>query len=484
MNPKKVVYLLFKILSVMLIFSVLFLPLEVLAKGYLQPKPSIETNSKHPEEIIIKIHAETIINDNFYGFGVETLPCLWTKENKKAGVGEEDIRLNLKRIKEMNFPITRIFVPWEIWNPSVDYKTFTWKSDGMESLCKTLDLCQEMNTKVILVTIDWLGDSPWKNVIKSARAVLSLLEYLIKAKGYSCIKFWTLTNEPELTYGWLKKLSFEKYVQIHRLVKRGFKERGLPVKIIVSDEVESKEWFEKSVQSLYNVADIFSSHAYFFPQQVHLIPVFFKERLGIIKEASLTKKHTTHIPAFFLCEFGFRGSDFGALTNSFMREYKYGLLTSELAIEVLNQGVDCASFWCLHEIYLLDGRKMQIGLWGYKDEDWYPRPVFYAYALFTKYIKSEAKIIKTESSCPSAVKAACASWQDNFSLFVLNITSLPQNIQIFGFKPLGIVKRYIYSEDMIPTYKQAIVESDKTIEIIGHFKDEIPPNSLVLYSNF
>ncbi|MCM8791878.1 MAG: hypothetical protein NC826_01830, partial [Candidatus Omnitrophica bacterium] len=34
--------------------------------------------------IKIKVYPDRIINDNFYGFGVETLPWLWTQENRQA----------------------------------------------------------------------------------------------------------------------------------------------------------------------------------------------------------------------------------------------------------------------------------------------------------------------------------------------------------------------------------------------------------------
>ena len=132
-----------------------------------------------PGRIEIRVSSEEVVNSKFCGFGAETLPWLWTAENKKSGVNEEDIKLNLKRIKDMHLPITRIFVPWETWNPRVDYKTFTWDSDEMRSLYKTLDLYQEIGTKVIVVTVDWFKESPWKDAQASAQAVLMLLEHLI-----------------------------------------------------------------------------------------------------------------------------------------------------------------------------------------------------------------------------------------------------------------------------------------------------------------
>ncbi len=317
------------------------------------------------KEICIEINKDEIINDNFYGFGAETLPWLWTEENLRQGINEGDIKLNIERIKEMELPLIRIFVPWEIWNPKADYKTFTFDSDGMQSLYKTLDIYQKMDTRVIVVTVDWLDKSPWLNPKSSSKAVLRLLEYLVKTKGYTCVKFWTLTNEPEVTYEWLKKMPFENYIQIHRLVKEGLTKRKLDIKIICSDEAESESWFKDSVKLLFNSADIFSSHRYSYPNEIESIFSFFKNRINIINE-----NHRKEISKpFFLCEFGFCGKDFGAYTNSFMNDFDYGLLTAELCIDALNSGVNGVSIWCLHEIFMPDGKKMNIGLWGYRDEN-------------------------------------------------------------------------------------------------------------------
>ena len=446
----------------------------------------IELGAAQSEEITIMINDEAIINNNFYGFGVETLPWLWTQENKEADINKEDIKLNLQRIIDMQLPITRIFVPWETWNPSADYKTFTWESDEMKSLYKMLDVYQKTGTKVILVTVDWLKDSPWNDAEASSQAVLGLLEYLIKEKGYNCIEFWTLTNEPELTYGWLKKLSFENYVQIHRLVKKGIKENELSVNIIASDDVESEEWFKKSVQSIYGIADIFSSHAYFYPQEIHIIPDFFRERSDFIKTSSSTGKASP----FFLCEFGFRGSDFDARTNSLIDDYEYGLHVANLCIEVLNSGVDAASLWCLHEICLIDeinpegGKMMRIGLWGYKDKGWRLYPIFYLYRLFTRYIKPQSRVLTVTIAPSNALKAACVDYKDSRSLFIVNTSNKKQNFSIEGLDSEAGFKKYLYSnKSNFATIQEDSLEVHSEIRINGHFRDKILPMSVILYTN-
>lgn len=435
--------------------------------------------------VSIRVYPKSVINSNFYGFGAETLPWLWTRENMEAGVNEEDIKLNIERIKDMYLPITRIFVPWETWNPSLDYKTFTWENDKMTSLYKTLDLYQQTGTKVILVTVDWLKESPWKEMQASAQAVLGLLEHLVKDKGYSCIQFWTLTNEPELTYGWLKKLPFDNYIQIHRLVKEGLRERKIPIKIIGSDEVKSKDWFEKSVKSLYGVADIFSSHEYFLPQQVDSIPDYFRERINIIRRSSSANNK---VP-FFLSEFGFCGTDFGAYTNSFMQDYEYGLHVANLCVDALNSGVDSASLWCLHQIRLIDETNpegdgmMRIGLWAYKDNGWRPFPVFYLYRLFTRYIKPESKVLKVSISPKNILKSSCVERQDRYSLFVINSTGKEQAFTVTGIAPGIHFSKYIYAQYQL---SHADNKPDKIVNKItlgNILKDKIPAKSVVLYTS-
>jgi hypothetical protein len=467
------------------IFFVLSLISSAIAKNDVAKATFAGSDSEQAEKITIRVYEKQIINDSFYGFGVETLPWLWTKENREAGVGEDDIQLNLKRIREMNLPITRIFVPWETWNPSVDYQTFTWDSDEMISLYNTLDIYQETGTSVIIVTVDWLRNSPWEDVVGSSQAVLKLLEHLVLERGYNCIRFWTLTNEPELTYGWLRKIPFENYIKIHQLVKKGLEKRNLPVKIIASDEMETQQWFERTVESLQGTADIFSSHIYPYPQGKNKISDFLNNRLGIIKKASSSKNK---IP-FFLCEFGFRGSVFGACTNTFINDYEYGLYVADLCIEVLNSGVDAALLWCLHQIRLIDeispegGRMMRIGLWGYKDEDWRSFPVFYLYQLFTKYINANSRVLKTEVLPSNILKAACVKHNGKFSIFIVNLTDTPQAFLFKGISAGSDFKKYLYTRSILPFIRDNPLVFESRVSFDTSLEDEIPPMSVILYTN-
>ncbi len=488
MNSKKIIS---PIISLLLAIQALFIisSTVVCAKGDTKSGYIPERRHCIANETIIKICNREIINQDFYGFGAETLPWLWTEENKQSGVDRDDIMLNLRRIKYLNLPITRIFVPWETWNPSVDYKTFTWDSDEMSSLYNMLDVYQEMGTDVILVTVDWLQDSPWRKVESSARAVLELLEYLIKKKGYTCIRYWTLTNEPELTYGWLRRLPFKNYIQIHRIVKEGIKKRDLSVKIIVSDEVESLSWFRNCVQSLSDIADVFSSHIYLYPHQKQIISRLLRERMSIIRRASQDKNN---IPDFFICEFGFRGLEFGACINSLADDYEYGLYIACFCIELLNSGVDAASLWCLHQIRLIDeinpegGNLMRIGLWAYKDKDWQIFPIFHLYKLFTKFIKRGSKVLSIKNTSSKKLKVACIEYKGEYSVFIVNMDNNAERFIIKGL-PKGLkMKRYIYIKSSLNNFNKENRNKQHatTIVINDYLRDIISPKSVLIFTTF
>lgn len=437
------------------------------------------------EPVSIRVYPDESINEDFYGFGVETLPWLYTEENKEAGVDKEDIRLNIERIKDMRLPVTRIFVPWETWNPTADYKTFTWESDEMKSLYRILDIYQKMETQVIVVTVDWLKDCPWKDAEGSSFAVLNLLDHLIDKKGYTCVRFWTLTNEPELTYGWLKKTSFKNYVEVHKSVKKGLEERGLQVKIIASDEVESMQWFEDSIQSLHDTADIFSSHTYLYPEEINTALDFFDERLAMIDAISGIKEDMS----FFICEFGFRGSDFSATTNDLIDDYKYGVYTADFCIEALNAGVDLVSLWCLHEIRLIDeidpegGMMMRIGLWGFRDKGWRLFPVYHIYRLLTRHIKSGSRVLKVEiDSTDNMLKAACVEHKDNYSLIITNMSDESKSFLVEGISLNQDFKKYLYTASKFEVNKNDLLIRDLR-ENDSHLNDEIPAKSVVFYTS-
>ena len=420
----------------------------------------------------------TIINGDFMGFGAQgDSALLWNKENREKGVDEKDIELNLARIKSMKLSIARVFVWWKIWNPSCDYKTFTWDSEDMTGLCKMLEFYKENDVEVVVCGVEW-GLKPYKSPESYAVAVGDLLDYLINQKKYTCIKYWTLINEPDLEW----RSDFNSYMLVHKLVIEELKKHNLrdKIKIVGSDDAFKPYWLPDTAEKMHDLVDIYSSHVYTYKDDTEAYLDRFKNGWKTLKEKDPGIKDKK----YYFCEFGIKDESTTDQNNAFMRTYEHSLLTGEFCINALNNGIDAVSIWCIHRVYYPGYNFMDFGLWEFKDKNWEPRPVFYLYSLFTGFCRRNSRVIETKNDCPDLIKSACIEKDNDIFIFILNKALNNQAIGVaFGKEYNKGAKKYIYSESILGSAKQdALFAEDKTrMESDGNIKDVIPARSLQIY---
>jgi hypothetical protein len=382
-----------------------------------EPLPSLEG------PITLKVTSE-VACDGFLGFGAEDDGWFYNRMNADHGVDEKDIALREARIEWMDPDFVRMFFWPRDWCPSDDWETFTFDSPNMQSHYRTLDLYQRIGATVDVTGVEWGMKDPYSDPAKFAHALGELMGYLIRSKGYTCIRYWTLSNEPNGAFhdfGY----SFDHFVRIHTAVKEEFSRRGLAVKIVGSDDAQSVEWYRECVSSpaYYDAVDVFSSHRYFLFPETAVIPSFFRDRLEPLALRTPRKP-------FILGEFGFHDAQSGVVVNPLMKTYPYAVWAADLAIEGLNQGVSAFSIWCLHEVYYPGGAFMTYALWDYKDNDWKPRPVYYAWSNFSRLTEAGDKVVRVDSSDPRRVRGA----QVGGTLFWVNLSGEPAEVVIQGFE--------------------------------------------------
>lgn len=360
--------------------------------------------------------------ESINGFGAEDDGWFYNPENASRGVNEEDYKIREGRIEWMDPDWVRMFIWHPDWCPSGDWETFTFDSPNMQSHYRSLDLYQRIGARVNLAGAEWGMKDPYGQPEKYAHAIGELYEYLIRKKGYTCLGDWTLSNEPNGAYANFG-YSFEDFVKIHQLVKQEFERRGLKIRIIGSDDAQDIRWYRKCVENeaYFKTADLFSSHRYFpFADRV-LAGYFLRGRLD-----PLTAK--TPAKPFIVGEFGFHDGRSGTLENPLMETYPYAVWTTEFVIDGLNLGAAGFSVWCLHEMYYPGGGFMNYGLWNYKEDQWKVRPVYHAWANFSRETEAGEKVMKVESSHPRQVKAT----QVGDTLFWVNTTDQPASVKIIG----------------------------------------------------
>ena len=350
-------------------------------------------------DVQITVTAE-IVCDRLVGFGAEDDGWFYAPENLDRGIGADDIALREKRIAWLDPDWIRMFFWYKDWNPSGDWTTFTFDSPNMQSHCRTLALYQRIGAAVNVTGVEWGVSDPFGHPAEMAAAIGALLEHLIKERGFTCVRQWTLTNEPNSHFVQLG-YPFERYVELHRLVKAECARRGLDVKITGSDDTGGFEWFQACVSNdaYFEAADLFASHRYFPYADRILAPYFFEDRLNALAERPPAKP-------FVVAELGFQDHRSGTFANPIMEDYPYALWTCAFILDGLNRGVAGFSIWCMHEVYYPGGSLMNYGLWNYRDRGWGIRPVYHALGCFTRMTEAGDPVRKSVSSHPAHASAA------------------------------------------------------------------------------
>jgi len=114
--------------------------------------------------------------------------------------------------------------------------------------------------------------------------------------------------------------------------------------------------------------------------------------------------------------------------NPIMRSYPYAVWTTSLAIDGLNRGTAGFSIWSVHEMLYPGGMRMEYALWDYKDLGWQVRPVYHAWAMFTRLTSRGDRSFVCTSTHPE--QAAAVRVGD--TLFWVNQTSAEAEIVVEG----------------------------------------------------
>lgn len=416
--------------------------------------------------------------------------------------------MNLKRIRSMVLP--HYFCPDEA---SYTSKNYDWDSKYMQSLYQVLDTAQELGMYVNLTMwgVDtrasaWLAESGsgmWccepKEGMEDVFAELfaTLIKYLREEKGYTCIQEITIYNEPNAIYsnGRFGVMAHSYYVDLCVEVDKAFKEAGVrdDVKFNLSDDARDSTWLGKSAAALEGVADYLNSHTYDFTEEdsneqiQYSMPLYnLNAYMQAIKESGYDYPH-------MFGEFG-TGHVIPPSITTDRHEPMRGLQIARIATNMLYMGSSGFSYWTLFSQYYdrpssdnvtaKPSEIMNMGLWGYADEDYAPRPVFYAYSLLCRYVLQGADIYPIETNDPNLVAVALKTAEGKWTYLIVNDSTETKNVSFVNQTMFPeSMNRYVYDMTDVPTDGKQI-GSDKTITADGRVvSDSVLGMTFVVYSN-
>lgn len=481
-------------------------------------------------ENVIQIYPDQAISTNYIGNGVQwsAYPHADT-ENAEWGklMTDEKWDMNFRRLDYMQPKLFRV-LDQSNWRYMVDFDQqgnpiLDFNNPEVKAVERILDYAQK--NKITVLFGEW--GTPYKmhdtdhghsdkftgaNDPKWIDAIVEYLSYLIINKGYTCLKYYNLVNEPN--GDWASTAGdFVEWSEGVKMLAAALKEKGLDEYITVagpdavtrydnpSSTYSGAAWVEESVKQLNDQIGIYEVHDYTVHDFVR--NGTFKTFHGNI--ANFAKQANKQI---IFGELGFSRNgkrnqdrikaDPYASEDSQMEVYdfSYGINMADALIQSMNAGYSGAAAWSLDDaMHTLGdlGNKSELKRWGMwnslgteicnNPEDENIRPWFYSWSLLCRYFPTGSSIVKTDSTGIDGLRLAAGVFIDDVTIAIVNNSERDNEISISepGSKSF---RKFLYvegecavDENQFPVAVQEKIKVKKTIEL------KVPANSFVLLTS-
>lgn len=400
----------------------------------------------------------------------------------------DDLR---RHARWLGLDFVRVEVDMRMYEP--ERGKFDWDNDEMRMLYRILDVCQESQADVFLTQmwqdVEWnaiedvsrLTSAP-KSVPDFATGLGTLVERLVKKKGYTCIRWLCLVNEPPAWWIGPNGKPTSLMPAIHA-VRAELDRRGLAAVGISGPDYS--RWPPYSKSPIFDWAD-------------PAVAAFDVHDYGPLPTAPwgplVEQAHARRIP-FFLTELG---SWVGADVNGTPRSatpalYGNQLLNAAKILRGINLGADGFNRWSFTNRGDLDGQWQLVRTWDREKWEFLPQvtpePVpYYCYGILTRFMAKHSSILETRVEGEHVFAAALRSPMGSVTIYVLNRSAAPEPIDLTltGVKGLESFQKYQITA--------AIIEKDDyqmdplaSYTFAGgglNIHETAPPQSITIFSSY
>jgi hypothetical protein len=443
----------------------------------------------------IVVDRSNVAVEGFLGFGCEWDPLFWHDFNRKAGVTDADWTLVRRRVEFMRLPIVRMMmlVQWCYREGG----QFDWDSNEMKSLYAHLDVCQRQGIAVILT--DW-GVERWAHMAgvektedpAYADAIGTYLAYLRNTRGYTCIRYFVLVNEPNY-----EVKSFVRWRQGLRNVANALARRGLDREIILLGPDAGQgdlKWLRPTAGQLADILGGYDLHMYADPKMIEegRLEEFFRTRWQAV--AQLDPAATGKLRV--IGEAGLADEISNSAGHRRIGTYEYGLGMADYAVQAARSGSHVISAWMLddtnHEGFFW-------GLWSDKKGGLALRPWFFVWSLLSRYHPAGSTLYRVDSPAPGVrVLASCVASSngpasapssrptqaaEGWTFCVVNRSDAPVSLQLrVPDGPHATLRQYVYQENRLLTDKDGLPKAAKrsNVNLADGLTIDCPPAAFVI----
>jgi hypothetical protein len=305
----------------------------------------------------------------------------------------------------------RVELEQRIYEP--EQRQFTWDSPEMRILYRILDWCERRQVDVFLQqmwgNVDWnawpefRGD-PVKRVHSGpysmdafADGLAALMDHLLNARHYTCIRWLCINNEPGYDWSWWQRPPNESMSLREGLaaVRHALDRKGISVPLSGPDKTDLPDLnpLDIDYDPVIGAYDLHSYYARFDWQATKGYPLAIAEQ----RLAEWIQWAHQHGKPLFLSElgsmaFGWNGSDPGPST------FEAAIKDAELLVRGLNLGVDGFNRWSFINRGDLDGHWEMILTWDEQNQslrkEFIPKPnSYFVYGLISRLTAKHSAVL-------------------------------------------------------------------------------------------
>ncbi|HEY3372700.1 MAG TPA: cellulase family glycosylhydrolase [Prolixibacteraceae bacterium] len=341
----------------------------------------------------------------------------------------------------LNF--VRVELSQRMYEP--ERRKFDWENEEMQALYRILDWCQLHNTDVFLQQmwgyLDWnsypgvhpLISAP-KNLDDFADGIATLLEHLTKIKGYSCIKYFCMTNEPPggpWGYWWEYGDDKGSINEAWKRLKEEFDARSIAIPVSGPDWTSMPPFQEEKL--------VFASY-------LGSIDIHSYDGVTAEGEANLKRwadwAHAQNKP-FFMTEYGNMKLGYGG-DNPSQKSFDAALSNATDVIRGLRAGVDGFNRWSFVNRGDLDGQWQLIQTFDRQTKQYLSQvkpenEAYYGFGILSRFLSKYSSTVSVSVNQPDSVlmSAALLSPQGELSVFIVNPTNTILTLDLGITSPLG-----------------------------------------------
>lgn len=358
---------------------------------------------------------------------------------------------------------------------------YTFDSPVMKAWYPILDYAKAHNIPIMIGTWDAV---PWGFYSESyATALTDLLQYLVKDRGYTNIRYLNSLNEPDS-----KLADFATWSAGARDIQASLARHGLAsqVALVGPDASWTNGWITESDLPRDAGAFLGAYEWHHYDRTCCAIQDGQVESYFRPIVERLTGSERTNTRPVLLGEMGW-GYQSGPGDNQYhVKDYQYGIEMADFAVQIARAGISGGSAWDLDDA-------MHNKVWGMWNivNDPVPRPWFYSWSMLTRYLPTGATLYKPAS--PDAQLHLLAAQIPNkkdttrpgWSVALLNRGALPVNVELTLPESArsSLFQSYVYSKQtnngnsLPPPASQIIEQSGPVVSV------QVPANDLLLVTN-